>query len=62
MSPRPLQLLFDNQLASVRTGTERLLFAESPLPAPVAKRYASLAASMLALMAEYDTDTPGARA
>jgi hypothetical protein len=54
-----VQLLFDNQLGSVRSGTERTLFNESPLPHPVVKRYAALAASMLLLMAEYDSDAPG---
>ncbi|KAJ9512046.1 hypothetical protein QJQ45_004603 [Haematococcus lacustris] len=54
-----LKLLFDNQLHSVRSGQERILFNDSPAPHPAVKRYAALAASMLLLMAEYDTDTPG---
>ncbi len=56
------QLVFDNQLASVRQGTERQLFQESPAPHAVVRRYAALSASMLLLMAQYDAaDTPGER-
>lgn len=53
------QLVFDNQLSSVRQGSERALFTESPTPHTVVRRYASLSASMLLLLAAYDTDAPG---
>lgn len=51
--------LFDVQLSSVRSGTERTLFAESVSVHPVVKRYAALTSSMLLLMAEYDSDESG---
>jgi len=54
-----LKMLFDMQLASVRTGLERQLFTDSVAVHTVAKRYAALASSMLLLMAEYDSDETG---
>ena len=55
----PLQVLFDHQLSSVRSGTERPLFQDSVAVHTVTKRYAALTASMLLLMAEYDSDESG---
>ena len=57
--PPLLQVLFDQQLASVRGGTEKALFVDSVAVHSVAKRYAALASSMLLLMAEYDSDETG---
>lgn len=53
------KILFDGQLSSVRSGTERVLFQESVSVHGVVKRYAALASSMLLLMAEYDSDESG---
>lgn len=57
------KVIFDGQLASVKSGAERPLFQESESHAPsvhgVAKRYAALASAMLVLMAEYDSDESG---
>ena len=52
-------MLHDSQLASIRVGTERVLFLESPSVHFVTKRYAALASSLLVLMAGYDQDDPG---
>ena len=57
--PPLLKVLFDQQLASVRGGTEKALFVDSVAVHSVAKRYAALASSMLLLMAEYDSDETG---
>ena len=60
ISPTSLtQVLFDHQLASVRSGTEKQLFHDSVAVHSVAKRYAALTSSMLLLMAEYDSDESG---
>ena len=59
--PAPPQSLFDAQLHSVRAGTERTLFAEHVSVHYVVKRYAALTASMLQLMAEYDSEDTGER-
>lgn len=57
------KVIFDGQLASVKSGAERSLFQDSMNHSPsihgVAKRYAALASSMFVLMAEYDSDESG---
>jgi hypothetical protein len=57
----PMQMLFDAQLASVRAGSERQIFSGDANAGVhyVVKRYAALAASMLLLMAEYESDESG---
>ncbi|GAX77086.1 hypothetical protein CEUSTIGMA_g4532.t1 [Chlamydomonas eustigma] len=53
------KVLFDQQLASVRSGTERTLFQDSSSVHFVTKRYAALASSLLLLMTEYDSEESG---
>ncbi|KAG1668944.1 hypothetical protein FOA52_000988 [Chlamydomonas sp. UWO 241] len=50
------KVLFDLQLSSLKSASDRHLASDSPDVHIVVRRYAALAASMLFLMAEYDSD------
>jgi len=52
-------MLFDHQLASVRTGTGHAVCSESPAPHPVIRRYAALASSMMLLTSKFEVDEQG---
>lgn len=56
---KPMQMLHDAQLYSIRSGTERSLFSEGHGVHCVTKRYAALASSLHVLMAGYDQDDAG---
>lgn len=50
------KVLFDTQLSSIRAGNERQLYTGECAVHGVTKRYAALAASMLSMMADHDTE------
>mmetsp|Transcript_23537 Transcript_23537/g.64882 ORF Transcript_23537/g.64882 Transcript_23537/m.64882 type:complete len:760 (+) Transcript_23537:107-2386(+) len=51
-----LKMLFDHQLASVRSGADRAVFVEDPAPHTIVRRYAVLASSMMLLLSKFETD------
>eukprot|EP00983_Pelagomonas_calceolata_P039058 1137030-Pelagomonas_calceolata.AAC.6 len=55
----PELMLFDHQLASVRSGADRAVFVEDPAPHTIVRRYAVLASSMMLLLSKFETDEQG---